>query len=141
MERQGVAAVARAYPLGFWLSVCVGLLLMPLVVLPVIAVTRLSRENRAAFAVLATVAGYLVVSGGGTPAASRFRVPAVPFLVLMSAFSFRAAPSLSPERDDGLDAHRAAGGNPRREQRDSRQRSRDDDKRQGIPRGDAEQQS
>ena len=90
MDQQGIAGLARAYPLGFWLSIAFAVALVPLVVLPVVALVRLPRDARPAFTVLAMVAGYLIVSGGGMSATSRFRVPAVPFFVLMSAYAFRA---------------------------------------------------
>jgi hypothetical protein len=37
---------------------------------------------------LAIVPGYLVFAGGGVPGYSRFRAPAVPFLIVMSAVAF-----------------------------------------------------
>ncbi len=140
MDQQGIAGVARAYPLGFWLSIVFAVVLVPLVVLPVVALVRLPRDARPAFTVLAMVAGYLIVSGGGMNATSRFRVPAVPFFVLMSAYAFRAV-SLSPQCDDRLHAYGAAGGDPRGEQRNSGERGRDEYERQRIARAHSKQQA
>jgi 4-amino-4-deoxy-L-arabinose transferase-like glycosyltransferase len=81
-SRGGPAAVARAFPLVFWLSIAFAIALLPLVVLPLFALRRPSRE----FIVLAIVAAYLITAGGGVFGTARFRVPAVPLLVLMSAF-------------------------------------------------------
>ena len=141
MDQQGIVGLARAYPLGFWLSIAFAVALVPLVVLPVVALVRLPRDARPAFTVLAMVAGYLIVSGGGMSATSRFRVPAVPFLVLMSAYAFRGSVSLSPQCDDRLHAHRAAGGDPRGEQGNGGERGRDEDERQRIARAHSKQQA
>jgi hypothetical protein len=44
--------------------------------------------SRFAFGLFALITIYLVAAGGGVPGYHRFRVPAVPFLVLMSAFAY-----------------------------------------------------
>jgi lipopolysaccharide export LptBFGC system permease protein LptF len=85
----GMGETARAYPLVFWSSVVLGVVLLPLVLLPLAGALRVPRGERTAFLLLALVAAYLVVAGGGMPGNYRFRAPAVPFLVLMSAYAFR----------------------------------------------------
>jgi hypothetical protein len=92
----GVFAVARAYPLPFLLSALLGVLLLPLVILPFVASTRIPRHARFAFGLFALLAAYLVTAGGGMPGYHRMRVPAVPFLVLMSAFVYTARTCSSP---------------------------------------------
>lgn len=92
----GVLAVARAYPLPFLLSAIVGLLLLPLVLLPFLAATRIARDTRFAFWLFALLAAYHVTAGGGIPGYHRMRVPAVPFLILMSAFVYTARTCSSP---------------------------------------------
>jgi hypothetical protein len=79
----GAAGVARAYPLVLAVSIALGIVLLPLIVLPLVALRHASR----AFFVLAIVAAYLLLAGGGVPGYARFRVPAVPLLVLMSGFA------------------------------------------------------
>lgn len=86
LESGGVSATMRAYPLAFWSSIALALVLAPLVVLPPIAAFR---ARSAAFLLLFTIAAYLIAAGGGVPGYARFRVPAVPFLVVMSAFAFK----------------------------------------------------
>jgi hypothetical protein len=86
----GLRGVARAYPFLFWVSIVLAIALMPLVVLPLVAATRVPAHERLAFWLFALIAAYLVVAGGGVPGYHRFRVPAVPFLVLMSAFVYTA---------------------------------------------------
>ena len=85
MATRGISTTARAYPIAFWSSIALAMILAPLVILPFIGVYRAST---AAFVLLAIVAGYLVFAGGGVPGYSRFRAPAVPFLVVMSAVAF-----------------------------------------------------
>lgn len=84
-QRGGPAAVARTFPLVFWLSIAFAIALLPLVVLPLFALRHPSRE----FILLAIVAAYLITAGGGVFGTARFRVPAVPLLVLMSAFGLQ----------------------------------------------------
>jgi hypothetical protein len=93
MAQGGLAAAARAFPLGFWLSVVLAVLLLPLVVLPFIGAARVPRNRRAAFVLFALIAGYLIAVSGGIHGYHRFRVPAVPFLLLMSAFARRTLPA------------------------------------------------
>ena len=85
MASGGVRKTARAYPIPFWSSIALAILLAPLVILPFIAAYR---STGAAFFLLAIIAGYLVFAGGGVPGYSRFRAPAVPFLIVMSAVAF-----------------------------------------------------
>lgn len=93
MAQGGLAAAARAFPLGFWLSIVLAVLLLPLLVLPLIGALRVPGERRMAFALFALIAGYLIIVSGGIHGYHRFRVPAVPFLVLMSAFARRTLPA------------------------------------------------
>ena len=86
MATRGIGTTARAYPIPFWSSIALAMILAPLVILPFIGAYR---SPTAVFLLLAIVAGYLVFAGGGVPGYSRFRAPAVPFLVLMSAVAFR----------------------------------------------------
>ena len=85
MATRGIGTTARAYPIPFWSSIALAMILAPLVILPFIGAYR---SPTVAFVLLAIVAGYLVFAGGGVPGYSRFRAPAVPFLVLMSAVAF-----------------------------------------------------
>ena len=98
MDRGGIAGVARAYPLGFALTVIFALALLPLVVLPLFGVRQLrcrfESGGRAAALQVIMVAYFITVSGG-VPGTSRFRVPAVPMLVLLSAC---ALPKLDSRR-------------------------------------------
>ncbi|HKR66392.1 MAG TPA: glycosyltransferase family 39 protein [Thermoanaerobaculia bacterium] len=75
------ASGLRAYPMVLWSSVVLGLLLLPLLVLPLVALRHPTRERM----LLALIVAYLVAAGGGIPGYARFRVPAVPMLVLLSA--------------------------------------------------------
>lgn len=92
----GMPAVARAYPLPSVLSAIVGILLLPLVLLPFLAATRIPRHARFAFWLFALLAAYHITAGGGIPGYHRMRVPAVPFLILMSAFVYTARTCSSP---------------------------------------------
>jgi hypothetical protein len=56
--------------------------------LPIVGVMRVPASSRLAFGLFALITAWLVVAGGGVPGYDRFRVPAVPFLVLMSAFAY-----------------------------------------------------
>lgn len=85
MASRGIGTTARAYPIAFWSSIALALILAPLVILPFIGAYR---SPTVAFMLLAIVAGYLVFAGGGVPGYSRFRAPAVPFLIVMSAVAF-----------------------------------------------------
>lgn len=90
MTSGGVRNTARTYPLPFWSSIALGILLAPLVILPCLGAYRsvVRRSATAPFFLPAIIAGYLVFAGGGVPGYSRFRAPAVPFLVVMSAVAF-----------------------------------------------------
>ncbi|HEX9982503.1 MAG TPA: hypothetical protein VGF69_04500 [Thermoanaerobaculia bacterium] len=79
----GLPALVRAYPLEVAASVVLAVALLPLVILPAVAAIRFRRDPRVIL--LALLAAYLIVAGGGVPGYHRFRVPAVPFLVLLSA--------------------------------------------------------
>ncbi|MEA2490630.1 MAG: hypothetical protein QOH21_2422 [Acidobacteriota bacterium] len=83
----GVQAMARAYPLVFWSSAALAVVLLPLIFLPVVGAFRVPRERRTAFVLVALIAGYLVFASGGPPGNYRFRAPVVPFLALMSGFA------------------------------------------------------
>jgi hypothetical protein len=89
---------ARAHPVLIAVSIIWAVVLLPLVLLPIIAATRVPTESPLAFALFALIAAWLVLAGGGVPGYHRFRVPAVPFLVLMSAFVYtdRRCSFLSP---------------------------------------------
>lgn len=86
----GVRGAARTYPLAFWSSIALAVILAPLVILPLVGAMRVRaiRAPGVAFLLLAIVAAYLLFAGGGVPGYSRFRAPAVPFLVVMSAVAF-----------------------------------------------------
>jgi 4-amino-4-deoxy-L-arabinose transferase-like glycosyltransferase len=94
----GAAGVARAYPLVLAASIALGIVLLPLVVLPLVA---LRHAPPRAFFVLAIVAAYLLLAGGGVPGYARFRVPAVPLLVLMCGFAFAQRRPRRCEREGG----------------------------------------
>jgi hypothetical protein len=84
----GFASFARAHPILIGVSIIWALVLLPLVLLPIIAATFVPKQTRIAFGLFALITVYLVIAGGGIPGYHRFRVPAVPFLVLMSAFVY-----------------------------------------------------
>jgi 4-amino-4-deoxy-L-arabinose transferase-like glycosyltransferase len=82
------ASFARTHPILIGVSIIWALVLLPLVLLPIVAATRVSASSRLAFGLFALITVYLVIVGGGVPGYHRFRVPAVPFLILMSAFVY-----------------------------------------------------
>jgi hypothetical protein len=84
----GFAGFARAHPVLVAVSIVWAIVLLPLVLLPFVGATRVPRHSRLAFALFALITTWLIVAGGGVPGYHRFRVPAVPFLVLMSAFAY-----------------------------------------------------
>ncbi|MBV8547779.1 MAG: glycosyltransferase family 39 protein [Acidobacteria bacterium] len=92
----GFAGFARAHPILVAVSIVWAIALLPLVLLPIVAVLRVPRVSRLAFGLFALITVYFVVAGGGVPGYHRFRVPAVPFLVLMSAFAYTARRCSSP---------------------------------------------
>jgi hypothetical protein len=92
----GFAGYARAHPILVALSIVWALVLLPLVLLPIVAAIRVPPDSRLAFGLFALITVYLVAAGGGIPGYHRFRVPAVPFLVLMSAFAYTARRCSSP---------------------------------------------
>jgi len=98
----GFAALARAHPILIGVSIVWALVLLPLVLLPIVAAIRVPAHSRHAFGLFALITAYLVIAGGGVPGYHRFRVPAVPFLVLMSAFVYTdrqcSLPSPPPAR-------------------------------------------
>jgi|GEM_PF-1433413 len=102
----GFAAFARAHPILIAVSIVWALVLLPLVLLPIVGAIRLRgrvpARSRLAFGLFALIAAWLVVAGGGVPGYHRFRVPAVPFLVLMGAFVYTgrqcSLPSPPPAR-------------------------------------------
>ena len=83
---RGAYDFAKAFPLAFWMSVVAALVLLPLVVLPLAAIAR--GPGARGIALLA-IAAYFVIISGGPPGSSRFRVPIVPILIVMSAFAVR----------------------------------------------------
>ncbi|MGA8809231.1 MAG: hypothetical protein WB973_15245 [Thermoanaerobaculia bacterium] len=84
----GFATFARAHPILIAVSIVWAIVLLPLVLLPIIAATRVPPHSRLAFGLFALITIWLIAAGGGVPGYHRFRVPAVPFLVLMSAFAY-----------------------------------------------------
>jgi len=84
----GFRRFARAHPILIAVSILWAIVLLPLVVLPIDAATRVPARSRLAFGLFALIAIWLVLAGGGVPGYHRFRVPAIPFLVLMSAFVY-----------------------------------------------------
>ena len=84
----GFAAFARAHPILIAVSIVWAIVLLPLVLLPIVAAMRVPSDKKLAFGLFALITVWLVVAGGGVPGYHRFRVPAVPFLVLMSAFVY-----------------------------------------------------
>ena len=72
LASRGVGGVARAYPLMFWSSVALALLLAPLVLLPLLGLIR-AREP--ASLLLALIAAYVITAGGGVPGQARFACP------------------------------------------------------------------
>jgi hypothetical protein len=101
LERPGRGAVqrllqlARAYPLAVAGSCVLALLLLPLLLLPIVGATRIPRQLRAHFFLLALVTAYFIAISGGVAPQPRFRVPVVPLLILMSAFAVRPRASAS----------------------------------------------
>jgi 4-amino-4-deoxy-L-arabinose transferase-like glycosyltransferase len=81
---RGAFDFAKAFPLAFWMSVMAALILLPLVGLPFLAVVRGPGVRGVG---LLAIAAYFVIIAGGPPGSSRFRVPIVPILVVMSAFA------------------------------------------------------
>lgn len=75
--------LANEQPQAFWPTILLGILLAPLVILPFFI--RVTPRTRMGLAILAFVAAYFVISGGGVPGSGRFRVPLVPPLIVMSA--------------------------------------------------------
>jgi hypothetical protein len=91
-----VAGFARAHPILIAVSIVWAIVLLPLVFLPIVAAARVPAESRLAFGLFALIAVWLVVAGGGVPGYHRFRVPAVPFLVLMCGFVYTDRRCSSP---------------------------------------------
>jgi hypothetical protein len=79
---------ARAHPILTAVSIVWAVVLVPLLLLPIAGAMRVPADARLAFGLFALIAVYFVVAGGGVAGYDRFRVPAVPFLVLMSAFAY-----------------------------------------------------
>jgi hypothetical protein len=84
----GFASFARAHPILIGVSIIWALVLLPLVLLPIVAAMFVPKQAPLTFGLFALIAVYLVIAGGGVPGYHRFRVPAVPFLILMSAFVY-----------------------------------------------------
>jgi hypothetical protein len=92
----GFAGFTRAHPILVAVSIVWAIVLLPLVLLPIVGAMRVTSNSRPAFGLFALITVYLVAAGGGIPGYHRFRVPAVPFLVLMSAFAYTARRCSSP---------------------------------------------
>ncbi|HEX7151213.1 MAG TPA: hypothetical protein VF618_06975 [Thermoanaerobaculia bacterium] len=108
LERSGFLATARAYPLEVALSIALAAVLLPLIVLAAAGAVRGWRNPQ--IVLLAVLAGYLLVAGGGVHGYHRFRVPAVPFLLLLASSTLRRndvsgrrsvpGPRVGGDRDD-----------------------------------------
>ena len=91
--------LAREQPHVLWPTVALAIVLGPLIVLPAVAAIRLAPHQRLPFAILALTVAWFVIAGGGVSGSNRFRVPAIPLLIVMSAMgaaSFRRAGTLAP---------------------------------------------
>jgi 4-amino-4-deoxy-L-arabinose transferase-like glycosyltransferase len=86
----GLRDFGARQPLAFWTSAVMSAVLLPLVMLPVVAARGVPAPARSAYLFLGLVAAYFVICGGGVPGSSRFRVPVVPLLVLMTGFAVNA---------------------------------------------------
>jgi 4-amino-4-deoxy-L-arabinose transferase-like glycosyltransferase len=83
----GLSDLARRSPLAFWSSVVMALVLLPLIVAPLIGWIRMRHSAPPAFLLYMLLAAYFIIAGGGVPGSSRFRVPAVPLLALMTGYA------------------------------------------------------
>ena len=84
---EGILGAARVYPLAFWSSLALAIVLSPLVLLAFAGVVRAWRRRDILIATLAFIVLYLTFVSGGSPGTGRMRVPMVPFLILLSAYA------------------------------------------------------
>jgi hypothetical protein len=90
------------YPATVIASMALGIVSLPFLLGPVLALRRLHPSTTAPFVVLASVAVYLLIAGGGVPGNSRFRAPTMPLVVMMTACGWRSrSPILSARRTPG----------------------------------------
>jgi 4-amino-4-deoxy-L-arabinose transferase-like glycosyltransferase len=87
---RGTIEFATTRPLAFWASVVMGLLLLPLTVMPLWAMRSVAPSDRLMYFLFAMLIAYSIFASGGVPGASRFRVPIAPLLVMMSSFVLNA---------------------------------------------------
>src|SRR3954453_7078080 len=69
---------ARSHPILIAVSIVWGIVLLPLVFLPLFAATHVRSDKKLPFGLFALITLWLVVVGGGAPGEHRFRVPRVP---------------------------------------------------------------
>jgi hypothetical protein len=84
-----VITLTRRYPATVITSSILALVSMLYLLGPVAACFRLTPRTRGPFVLMAVVATYLLIAGGGVPGNSRFRVPTIPLLVVMTACGWR----------------------------------------------------
>jgi 4-amino-4-deoxy-L-arabinose transferase-like glycosyltransferase len=104
---RGSLELARTRPVAVWSSVVLAVLLLPLVVLPFGSWRSASARGPA---VLFALLALWLVAAAGVVGASRFRVPAVPCLVLLGALALHSTHDTRSGRDSarngGGDRHR-----------------------------------
>lgn len=71
------------YPLVFFTSIALALVLLPLLVLTAVTLLRRWRDPRVL--AIGLVTAYMVLAGGGVPGNARFRAPIAPLLVILTA--------------------------------------------------------
>lgn len=87
-DQGSIAALLQARrrePLVFWVTLVLGLVLLPYLLLPAIALLRSDAPDRTARLVLAAVALYFLALSGGAWGQSRFRHPMMPSLCVLAA--------------------------------------------------------
>ena len=87
---RGTIDLASRAPFVFWSSLILGIALLPLLLLPMIAMRVLPPAARIPFTLIVSVIVYFVIVSGGVPGSSRFRAPIVPLLAISGAFVFDA---------------------------------------------------
>ena len=100
---RGAFELARTRPVAVWSSVLLMVFLLPLVVLPFAAWRRVDEKTRWPLVLCTVIAGWLVIAAGGVYGSSRFRAPAVPFMILMSAITLHSARGSDRSRSDARD--------------------------------------
>jgi 4-amino-4-deoxy-L-arabinose transferase-like glycosyltransferase len=98
--------LARRYPAVVWLSLVFAVFLTPLMLLPFGAWRRTPEAARPTLLLVALLTAWMLFAGGGVHGNSRFRVPVVPFLIVMSALALHSAHDVPRRR-------RPAGGSRR----------------------------